>query len=363
MDAYKVTKLPLDDKFKDALAITAMNTCGNKVYIGLTGKDTVLVELDPATDKTRDTGFRFPPKGANGDAIHDKIHNSLVKGQNGPDGLFFMGHDANITWNQWPFSPGEFTGGHLSAFNVKTGQTEDLGLVAGCNVPHALAIGDNFLFGYTIPDNHFFACDLLKKKLTDFGNIIGGFCNHNVVCVGQKAFGGYLAPYQTREEGPDLIKGVYLFVYDHANQTIRKTEQRIACGEADDGIGGGNRGLDSWLVTSDKKVYGGLADGKFIELNSETVHVTEIGLARPNGGPRLPCLAESKEKIIFGTAGWPQMGLFSFNPAAHEFRDYGIIAPEYKMCYFHGMAMLSDGRIYLGETDSNRPYVYKLEPK
>ncbi|MBA7566478.1 hypothetical protein ES708_08169 [subsurface metagenome] len=357
MNGYRVTKIPLD-KFKNATAITAMETYENRVYVGLTSKDTVLVELDPANDKVRDTGFRFPSKG--NDSIHNKIHNSLVRGQGALDGLFFMGHDANIDWDQWVFSPQEFAGGHLYSFNVKTGFTEDLGLVARCNVPHALAIGDNFLFGYTIPDNHLFAYDIPKKSLTDFGNVIGDFCNHNLVCVGKKAFGGYLSPHRSCEGKPDLMKGVYLFVYDHDKQIIQKTEQK--CGEAD-GIYGGNRGLDSWLVTSERRVYGGLADGKLIELNPETVQVTEIGIARPNGGPRLTCLTESKEKIIFGTAGWPQMGLFSFNPSSNEFIDYGIVTTKYKMCYFHGMAMLPDGRIYVGETDSNRPYVYKLEPK
>ena len=151
MDGYRVTEIPL--KFDDAVAITAVKVCNDKVYFGLTGGDAILIELDPANGKVRDTGFRFPSKGND---IMNKIHNSLVVG---PDDVFYIGHGSNINMDQWLFTP-VFDGGHLYSYDPRTAATEDLGLAARCSTVHALAIGNGFLFGYTIPGNHLFAYSL-----------------------------------------------------------------------------------------------------------------------------------------------------------------------------------------------------------
>ncbi len=360
MKGFKVNEICLEERFPQAVAVTAMASVGNTVYVGLTSMGPVLIEMDTASGRLIDTGFGFPKKGDSD--IHDKIHNALVNDP-GEDGLFYTAHDVNISWSQWGFSPEQFTGGHLYSFNVQTGRQSDLGIVTECNVPHTIALGEGFLFGYTIPDNHLFSYDIKKKKVTDFGNVIGDFCNHNMVCSGTKAFGGYyISGNRERSGKPQLVQGVYLFVYDHSTGSLQKTETRITCGPAD-GIYGGNRGIDAWLKTSDGRMYGGLADGKMVSLDAGTMEVKELGIARLNGGPRLPCLAESADGIVWGAAGWPLMGLFSFNPATGEFMDYGVVTEKYPMCYFHAMVVLPDGRIYLGETDSNRPHVYELEPE
>ena len=73
MDKYEVTEIPLD--FERTVAITAVELCEGKVYIGLRGAGVALVELDPTDESVRDTGFQFPSKGND---ILNKIHNSLV---------------------------------------------------------------------------------------------------------------------------------------------------------------------------------------------------------------------------------------------------------------------------------------------
>jgi len=46
-------------------------------------------------------------------------------------------------------------------------------------------------------------------------------------------------------------------------------------------------------------------------------HLRELGRPRPNDGPRLTGLAEHNG-MIFGTSGWPVMGLFSYDPTSAE---------------------------------------------
>lgn len=54
--------------------------------------------------------------------------------------------------------------------------------------------------------------------------------------------------------------------------------------------------------------------------------------------------------------------LVSFNPKTGDFTDHGSVNPDRELCYFHGIAILDDGTIYVGETDSFIPEVYKLTP-
>ena len=349
MKGYDVTEIPLD--YEGAVAITAVKVCNGKLYVGLTGADVALVEMDPADDSHRDTGFGFPHKGND---IMNKIHNSLVV----DGGVLYIGHGSNINFDKWQFPP-TFDGGHLYSFDPATAKTEDLGLASRCSTVHALAGGDGFLFGYTIPDNHLFAYDMESGELTDLGNLIGHlYPNHNFVCVGRKAFGVYYRPQQSTEDKISPA-GHYLFVYDHDSRGFQPTGELVAEGQDSSG----DRGMDAWLAASNGKVYGGRMDGVLIELDPDTQHVRELGKARPNGGPRLSGLAEHDGKI-FGTAGFPVMGLFSYDPQSGAFTDYGLVTEKYpKMCYFHGIAALPDGRVYVGETDGNRPHIYVLAPR
>ncbi len=349
MKGYDVTEIPLD--YDGAVAITAVEVCNGKVYVGLTGADVALVEMDPADDSARDTGFRFPHKGND---IMNKIHNSLVV----DDGVLYIGHGSNMNFDKWLFPP-TFDGGHVYSFDPRTGATRDLGLAASRSTVHALAGGEGFVFGYSIPDCHVFACDLGTGEVTDFGNLIGHTeHNHNFVCAGRKAYGVYPRPQRSLDDKL-MLAGHYLFVYDHDKKELEMTDELVAHGdpERSDGC------MDSWVAAPSGKAYGGRSDGVLVGLDPQTSRVLELGRARPNGGPRLSGLAEHDGKI-FGTAGFPVMGLFSYDPQSGAFTDYGLVTEKYpKMCYFHGIAALPDGRIYVGETDGNRPHIYMLAPK
>ena len=346
MDQYDVLEVSV--KLDDAVAITAVEELNGKVYIGLTGNDVALVELDPADESVRDTGFRFPSKG---NKIMNKIHNSLVVA----NGKCYIGHGSNINMDKWQFAPC-FDGGHLYAFDPSTGRTDDLGLASARSTVHALAGTDEFLFGYGIPDNHLFSCDLKSGEIIDFGNLNGhDYPNHNFVCAGRKAFGAYVRPRQSTDDKLHL-GGCYLMVYDHDAKEIAMTDHLLADSSA------GNAGMDSWVAASNGLLYGGRNDGVLIEVDPKTHRVRELGRPRPNGGPRLTGMAE-QNGVIFGTSGWPIMGLFSYDPKTGVSTDYGHVTDAYpKMCYFHGITTLPDGRVYVGETDGNRPHIYRLAP-
>jgi len=85
-------------------------------------------------------------------------------------------------------------------------------------------------------------------------------------------------------------------------------------------------------------------------------------LGRPVRSSRIPALEEAPDGRIMGLGGFPQMRLFAYSPADGAFQGYGIVAPHYELCLFHAMAVLPDGRIYAGETDSGRPNIYCLTP-
>ncbi|MFA5192667.1 MAG: hypothetical protein WC740_18315, partial [Verrucomicrobiia bacterium] len=55
--------------------------------------------------------------------------------------------------------------------------------------------------------------------------------------------------------------------------------------------------------------------------------------------------------------------LFTYDPAKHALENHGVVLPHYKLCIFHAMVVLPDGRIYAGETDSGRPNIYCLVPR
>lgn len=346
MKNYKVKIIEI--KIPKATAITSMVLGDNGfVYVGLTGISHVFVELNPENDEYKDLGEIFPLK-EDCIELHDKIHNSLVKGK---DGLLYIGQGLNIDWGGLPaeFNISKYEGGHMFSYNTKLKEVKDLGLVVPLNAIHGLTIDNNrgFIYGYTIPDNHFFIFDLSNNKVTDLGKI-SIYASHNLICTrngdvytawfNHNSNKVFLAKYDFKEKR--LIRTNKLLVYEIGNAVQ------------------GNIGIDSWLETKDGDIYCGTVDGILLKINPENDNVELIG--KPLLSPRLTSLIEGKDGLLYGAAGFPVMHLISYNPKTKEFTDYGEVESEFEMCYFHGMAVLNDGTIYIGETDSNRSMVYKI---
>jgi len=54
------------------------------------------------------------------------------------------------------------------------------------------------------------------------------------------------------------------------------------------------------------------------------------------------------------------MHIVTYDPKKNKFDDLGQPESKHPMCYYHGMVVGKDGTIWVGETDSGRPIVYKL---
>jgi hypothetical protein len=348
MKKYKVKRIEF--KIPKATAITSMVLGDNGlVYVGLTGISHVLVELNPKNDEYRDLGEIFPIKD-NFIELSDKIHNSLVKGSNG---ILYIGQGLNIDWNAFPieFNLSKYEGGHMFSFDTKTGKINDLGLVVPLNAIHGLTIDKErgLLYGYTIPDNHFFIFDIFSSKTKDLGKI-SQYSSHNLICLKNgNVYSGWFNPQNN---------SVYLLKYDFNKKSLIRTKKMLVYNVGPNIQG--NIGIDSWIETKNNEVYCGTVDGCLLKLGPKTDDVKFIG--KPLISPRISGIVEGKDGLLYLSAGFPVMHLVSFNPRTNEFEDFGEVETQYEMCYFHGMTILDNGTIYVGETDSERPFVYKLIP-
>jgi hypothetical protein len=362
MKAYDVKELRVP--VAAANAVTAM-VLGNDgfVYCGLTGKRRVLVALDPRDDSMRDLGEIYPddPKTR---GILDKIHNALVKA---PDGSLYIGQGLNIA-DAYPldFHSHGYEGGHLFRYEPGAGRLADLGPPVRGEAIQGMTTDPKgcYIAGYTIPGNRFFVHDLATHGVTDYGRI-SQMGHHNLVCDANGVTWGCWNCALAPEGAPVKTDGCYLMRYDHARRAFERTAIEVPTEPFRKVSPAKNKswanGFDSACRARDGALYFGISHpANFCRFKPGAEAIELIG--RPVRSSRMPAMAEAPDGRIFGLGGFPQMELFSFDPAAGRIQRYGIVAPHYALCMFHAMVILPDGRIYAGETDSGRPNVYCLTP-
>jgi len=349
----------------EANAVTAM-VVGNDgmVYCGLTGKRRVLAALDPRNDSIRDLGEMYPdnPKTR---GILDKIHNSLVKA---PDGSLYIGQGLNIA-DGFPmrFHSYGYDGGHLYRYEPASGRLTDFGPQVRGEAIQGMTMDPQgrYVAGYSIPGNHFFVHDLTTHEVADYGRI-SQMGHHQLVCDNDGVTWGCWNCVYTSEGDAVRADHCYLMRYDHTRRAFERTAIEVPTAPFRTVSPAKNKswtnGFDSACCARDGSLYFGISlPGNLCRLKPRAAKIELLG--RPVRTSRMPALAEAPDGRIIGFGGFPQMELFSYDPAKRLLRNHGVVLPQYELCIFHAMVILPDGRIYAGETDSGRPNVYCLIPR
>ncbi|MBM3887960.1 MAG: hypothetical protein FJ388_02415 [Verrucomicrobia bacterium] len=363
MKTYDVKEMKVP--VAEANAVTAMVLGDDgRVYCGLTGKRRVLVALDLRDDSIRDLGEVYPddPKTR---GILDKIHNALVKA---PDGSLYIGQGLNIS-DAYPrdFHSHGYEGGHLYRYQPSTGLFTDLGPQVRGEAIQGMVMDPQgrYVASYTIPGNRFFVHDLASHTVTDYGRI-SQMAHHNMVCDASGVTWGCWNCALAPKGAPVRTDGCYLMRYDHARRSFERTTIEVptepyrAVSPAKNKSW--NNGFDSAICARDGTVWFGTSlPANLCRFKPSTGKVELLG--KPVRSSRIPALAEAANGRIVGLGGFPQMQLFVYDPARKTIENHGVVAPHYKLCLFHAMVALADGRIYAGETDAGRANIYCLIPR
>jgi hypothetical protein len=161
--------------------------------------------------------------------------------------------------------------------------------------------------------------------------------------------------------GHDISGGVYLARCDLRTGEFRRTETRLVLGR-EYGVAG-NTGVDAWCRTRSGRVFGSTAvGGAIFEVLDGGESVRLVG--KPVLSPPVGGMTEDGNGVIWGAAGYPVMHVFSFHPDdPGSMRDHGPVETQHPMCYFHAIAVMDDGTVFVGETDSGRSQLFRLRPK
>jgi hypothetical protein len=365
---YQVKEIRVDVPRATAVTALAQGHDG-KVYAGLTGKSHVLTAIDPQSDAIEDLGEIFPTVGPTSHIL-DKIHNALAVAE---DGTLFIGQGLNISDGFPPdFDLSTYEGGHIFSYSLDTAETTDYGPIVPMNAVQGMVMDAKrgMIYGYSIPDIHFFSFDIHTSRVKDYGRI-SRCAAHSIICAPSGdvygawncLYGGSAASGLSYDLSQAPTKGVYLMKFDSASDRLLRTSVRLPnIGDADidpTRNKSWDNGIDSWCTSRTGHIYAGTSqEGFLLRVDTATDEVEYLG--KPVGSSRIPCLEEGPDGKIYGAAGFPISHLFSYDPGIGRIADYGEISSAYDLCIMHTMTILPDGTMYFGETDSNRATVYKV---
>jgi len=380
-----VSELYVPDR--DAIAITSMARVGRQIYLGLTGGPRILAVYDVDTGSIETLQDIFPWV-ANRDYC-TKLHNALGAL---PDGSLLLGEGNHFTWDGLPVTTAYFDrelpermlgrkraqgfpdaqyndfclrnlngwdrrrtdpGGRIIRYDPVTGTTSDIARLPDFLYVQSMLVDslNGRAYGHTLPGNNFFALDIEKGRLENFGRI-SDFAHHNMVVTPSGiCYGGWF------DRGDGALK---LLKYDPQENRLHHRDQ-IILPEIGPKVAG-NQGVDQWLVTRNGRIFMGTVDqSRFFEFHPEDETFELLGTLSKGG--RMTTMDEDADGMIWLGVDYPHMRLVRFDPAAHgrdRFIDYGRVNTTHERCYFHASCCF-DGKLYLGETDGFSPSLHIVE--
>lgn len=364
-----------------------MARVGQKIYLGLTGAARVLAVYDIKAGAITVEKEIFP--WVSGRGYCSKIHNAMGALS---DGILILGEGNHFTWDGIPVTVNYFNrelpesmlkrkreqgfpdvqytdfclknlenwdrtktdpGGVIMRYAPQAGQVEVIGKLSRYLYVQSMIVDGkrDRAFGHTIPDNHFFYVDLRKREVRDFGHI-SEYAHHNMVITPDGVcYGGWIdkadGSLHLLKFDPDEGRLRYL-----NNVVLKDPGAKVA----------GNLGIDQWIVTRKGEIYmGTVAGAQLFRFHWREEKFELMGKCAEGG--RVTSMDEDENGVIWIGAGYPNMHLVRFDPAAagkSRFTDYGPVNTKYPRCYFHASCYY-DGKLYLGETDGFSPSLHVID--
>jgi len=372
-----------------AIAITSMARVKERIYLGLTGGARSLAVYDIDKDMIEVKKELFPWVAGRGYCA--KVHNAMGMLS---DGSLLLGEGDHFTWDGIPVTVNYFNrelpesmlgrkrkqgfpdiqytdfclknleqwdrtktdpGGVILRYMTENDKAEIVGKLPKYLYVQSMIVDSlhNRAFGHTIPDNHFFFVDVNKGEIKDFGHI-SEYAHHNMVITPEGlCYGGWI----------DKADGsLRLLKFDPEEGRLRYLDTIIL---KDPGAKvAGNLGIDQWIVTRKGEIYlGTVSNSLFFRFHYRAEKFELVG--RLAEGGRVTSMDEDERGIIWIGAGYPNMRLISFNPAANgqrRFTDFGPVNTIHPRCYFHASCYYA-GNLYLGETDGFSPSLHIVDLK